>query len=79
MKPLNILENNWEHKRNNEEHNASNSCHRIVEDRTNQGTKLGTDSELGNELISSTLQGRIQSLERGEHFVEKVEDQKKKR
>jgi len=34
-----------EHKRNNEEHNASNSCHKMVEDRTNQGTELGTNSE----------------------------------
>jgi len=40
-----------EHKRNNEEHNTSNLCHRMVEDRTNQ---LGTDSEQGNELISSS-------------------------
>jgi len=45
---IRIEENNWgiiEHKRNNEEHNTSNLCHRMVEDRKNQGTKLGTDSE----------------------------------
>jgi len=44
-----------EHKRNNEDHNTSNSCQRMVKDRTNQGTKLGTDSEQGNELIFSSL------------------------
>jgi len=56
MKPLNILElvGIIEHKRNNEEHNTSNSCHGMVEDRTNQGTELWTDSKLGNELISSS-------------------------
>jgi len=50
-------ENNWgiiEHKRNNEEHNISNLCHRMVVARTNQGTELGTDSEQGDELISSS-------------------------
>jgi len=29
--------------------------------------------------VVSALQGRIQSLERGVHFVEKIEDQKKKK
>jgi len=37
-------------------HYTSNLCHRMMEDRTNQGTELGTDSEQGNELhvISSS-------------------------
>jgi len=43
-----------EHKRNDEEHYTSNLCHRMVGDRTNQGTELGTDSEQGNGLISSS-------------------------